>query len=81
MRDDTADRSGLDHPTGGDFATALSGFASGLSPAEHAILVAALNAAMGPWERMAARPAEELLDPRDARLVERLAERSHSEES
>lgn len=81
MHDDTAGRGGVDDSAGGDFTTALSSFASGLSAADHAILVAALNAAMGPWERMAARPAEEFLAPQDAQLVERLAARARSEES
>ncbi|AVH55649.1 MULTISPECIES: hypothetical protein [Streptomyces] len=90
MRDDTASRGGVDRPTGGGpagddpsdaaFAAALSGFAAGLSPTDHSILLAALDAATGPWERMAARPAEELLAPHDARLVEQLAERAHSKE-
>ncbi|MEV4432872.1 hypothetical protein [Streptomyces sp. NPDC049555] len=84
MPDDIAGLGGPGAPTGedpadGDFTAALSGFASGLSPTDHAILVAALNAATGPWERMAARPAGELLAPQDARLVERLAERARSQ--
>lgn len=80
MHSDMVGRRAIDAPAGDDFAAALSRFASGLLPSDHAILVAVLNAAMGPWEWMAARPAEELLDPAEAELVERLVERAHAEE-
>lgn len=74
MSSDIVDRGGVGG--GGDFAAALSRFASQLPRADQAILVAVLNAVMEPWERMAARPAEELLSPEDTRLVERLVRRA-----
>jgi hypothetical protein len=63
-------------PDGDDFAAALRGFAAGLSSSDHAILIAVLNAAMGPWARMASQPPEALLDPAEAELVEQLVERA-----
>ncbi|SCX28038.1 hypothetical protein [Mycolicibacterium fluoranthenivorans] len=72
-------------PTGGDataedkeFTIALQQFASQLSPVEYAVLVAVLNTAMGPWRRMAERPADELLTPEECRLVDSLVEQSAS---
>jgi hypothetical protein len=79
MHSDIVGRGEIDAATTDAFAAALDRFDAGLSSSDHAILVAVLNAAMGPWERMAARPAEDLLDPADAQLVERLVERAHSE--
>ncbi|MFB7666492.1 hypothetical protein ACFC1R_21490 [Kitasatospora sp. NPDC056138] len=76
MNGDIVARTTIDDSTTDSFAAALDRFATGLSGPDHAILVAVLNAAMGPWERMAARPAQELLDPADAQLVERLVERA-----
>lgn len=81
MNGDVVRRRAIDSTTTDAFAAALDRFATGLSSTDHAILVAVLNAAMGPWERMAVRPAEELLDATDAQLVERLVERTHSEET
>jgi hypothetical protein len=74
-------RRSIDATTADAFAAALDRFASGLSRSDQAILATVLDAATGPWERMAARPAEELLDPADAQLVERLVERAHRAEA
>ncbi|MFG2343268.1 hypothetical protein [Streptomyces phaeochromogenes] len=81
MHNEFGDRTAIDAPAGDDFGVSLQRFASGLSPSEHAILVAVLNTAMGPWKRMAARPVEELLEPAEAQLVDRLMKRPHSEEN
>ncbi|MGE7437785.1 MULTISPECIES: hypothetical protein [Kitasatospora] len=78
---DIVARREIDATAADSFVVALDRFAAELSCSEHDILVAVLNAAMGPWERMAARPAEELLDPSDAQLVERLVERAHQREA
>ncbi|MFD5556746.1 hypothetical protein ACFWIA_23255 [Streptomyces sp. NPDC127068] len=80
MHSDIAGRKEIDAPTAEAFSAALDRFSTSLSDADRAILVAVLNAAMGPWERMAAHPVEKLLDPADARLVEQLVERARSEE-
>jgi hypothetical protein len=79
MNNDIIGRSAIDEATTHSFAAALERFAAELSSSDHAILVAVLDAATGPWRRMAARPADELLDPANAELVERLVERAHSE--
>ena len=80
MRSDMVGQQANGAPVDDDFAAALSRFASGLSPSDHAILVSVLNAAAGPWARMAARPAEDLLDPAEAELVDRLVEQARTEE-
>ena len=79
MPSDTIDRGATHSPADDDFVAALRDFASELPASDHAILVAVLNAAMGPWERMAARPAEEFLDPAEVELVDRLAQRADTE--
>ncbi|MFF8278524.1 hypothetical protein ACF05T_20820 [Streptomyces lateritius] len=81
MHDDVAGGAAHDAPASDGFAGSLQKFASGLSPTEHAILVAALNVAMGPWKGMAARPARELLDPAEARLVDQLMKQPPGKET
>ncbi|MFG3266193.1 hypothetical protein [Streptomyces bobili] len=81
MHSNIGDRTPPDAPTSNSFGVSLQRFASGLSPSEHAILLAVLNTAMGPWQRMAARPADELLEPAEAQLLDRLAKRPDGEEN
>jgi hypothetical protein len=63
----------VDDATTEAFVASLQHFAGQLSPSETAILTAVLYDAMGPWQRLASRPAGELLSPDEAALVERLA--------
>ena len=53
-----------------DFVTTLEGFAGGLTAADRAILLAALNAAIGPWQRIDRTPVDAFLTPEQARLVD-----------
>ncbi|MFJ8622776.1 hypothetical protein ACIRD3_08000 [Kitasatospora sp. NPDC093550] len=61
------------------FATELAAFAATLPDTDRAILGTALGTAMGPWERMARRPATDLLTPVEAELVDRLEKRFRQE--
>jgi hypothetical protein len=53
-------------------AQKLDAFAQTLTPRERGVLRAALASAMGPWERAAARPAAEVLEPEEAALLAEL---------
>ncbi|MFI6150488.1 hypothetical protein [Streptomyces sp. NPDC051109] len=75
MHDDLGVHAVDDASPGDGFAVSLERFASALSPSEHTILIAALNAATEPWMRMAARPVEELLEPEEAQLLDHLVKR------
>ncbi|MEU4848277.1 hypothetical protein [Streptomyces gilvosporeus] len=74
------DRQTISAVSTASFTAAVTRFATGLSDSERHILAAALDSAKGPWQRMAARPAEELLDPAEARLLDRLVARAHRAE-
>jgi hypothetical protein len=77
MGTDIFARSGVDEATSAAFVDHLEQLARQLSSHETAILTAVLHDAMGPWERLASRPVDEILLPDELELVERLVEQAH----
>jgi hypothetical protein len=64
--------SAIDAETAEAFTRKLELFEQGLSPRDQTILRAVLESAMGPWERAAARPVSEILEPEEAELLAEL---------
>jgi hypothetical protein len=76
MNSDIAARGAVDESTAVAFAAHLEQFAAQLTGRETTILRALLYDAMGPWERLAARPVHEILRPEEADLTEQLVEQA-----